>query len=209
MQPYGGEAADLITVAQLTPTQRAKREIWFREKWKARPRARMHPVQVVHRVVARGLGHGLELQSQVRSQWDISGGCERPVPFEMNGAPARLKGGRHARAEGLPHSLVLHVRCRKCRWCLEKRRNQWAYRAQVEIAHAPRSWFVTLTASPGWHSLLGMLASARLTAGGTDMQTLSAQEQFVELCAELGREVTLMLKRLRKQTGVTFKYGVS
>lgn len=38
------------------------------------------------------------------------------------------------------------------------------------------------------------------------MQTLSAQEQFVELCAELGREVTLMLKRLRKQTGVTFKY---
>lgn len=163
-------------------------------------------MRTVHEVVRRGLDKGLRLETQMRSAWDISGGCQSPVPFEMNGLPRRLEGGRHVRAKGLPHSLLLTVRCRKCAWCLGRRRNLWAFRGQVEIASAPRTWFGTLTMGPTEHALMRYRASSRLWRGGTDIELLSAREQFEELCKEFGVEVTLWLKRIRKKLKGKLRY---
>ena len=163
-------------------------------------------MRTVHDVVRRGLSKGLRLETQMRSTWDISGGCQSPVPFEMNGAPRALQGGRYVRGKGLPHSLLLTVRCRKCAWCLGRRRNLWAFRGQVEIAAAPRTWFGTLTMGPTEHSLMRYRASSRLWRGGTDLELLSAREQFEELCKEFGVEVTLWLKRIRKKLKGKLRY---
>lgn len=202
----GRRPADLISVAQLTP--RSGRPISGRVARAVKPpvRARVHDVNVVHDVVRRGMGHGLQLQSQMRSTWDISGGCQSPVPFEMNGAPRVLRAGRYVRGQGLPHSLILTVRCRKCAWCLGRRRNLWAFRGQVEIAASPRTWFGTLTMGPTEHALMRYRASSRLWRGGTDIELLSAREQFEELCKEFGSEVTLWLKRLRKKIKGKLRY---
>lgn len=199
-------AADLISVAQLTPIEGRPHIGRTAGLVKVSGRSKLHDVRTVHDVVRRGMGRGLRLETQMRSSWDISGGCLSPVPFEMNGAPRSLKHGRHVRAQGLPHTLLLHVRCRKCAWCLSRRRNLWAFRGQVEIAAAPRTWFGTLTMGPTEHALMRYRASSRLTRGGVDIELLSPREQFEELCIEFGREVTLWLKRTRKATKGKLRY---
>ena len=44
-------------------------------------------------------------------------------------------------------------------------------------------------------------ARQRLWSGGTDFDALSPAEQFAERMTEIGREVTLYLKRVRKESG--------
>lgn len=46
----------------------------------------------------------------------------------------------------------------------------------------------------------------RLGAGGTDFDTLPPDEQFAERLKEIGREVTLWLKRVRKVSGAPLRY---
>lgn len=49
-------------------------------------------------------------------------------------------------------------------------------------------------------------ARQRLWSGGTDFDALSPHEQFMERMTEIGREVTLYLKRVRKESGARVRY---
>lgn len=99
-----------------------------------------------------------------------------------------------------PHptqSLEMHVRCKRCDACLDARRRDWGKRARLEVKRASRTWFVSLTLAPWVHSQHGILARQ----GGGD-----ATEQNKIRLDLFGREVTKYLKRLRKNSGVRFRY---
>ena len=49
-------------------------------------------------------------------------------------------------------------------------------------------------------------ARQRLWSGGTDFDALSPHDQFMERMTEIGREVTLYLKRVRKESGARVRY---
>lgn len=84
-----------------------------------------------------------------------------------------------------PFYLEILRPCRRCPTCLLARQKQWQARACSEFDNAKRTWFVTLTLRP----------EARFYAlidGG--------YKKFLD------REWTLMLKRLRKNIALPFRY---
>lgn len=74
----------------------------------------------------------------------------------------------------------------------------WQGRAITEFQYAARTWFGTVTLSPDEHYGLDARASARLFRKGVAFGKLSSSEQFVERAREMGSEMTLFIKRLRK-----------
>lgn len=105
----------------------------------------------------------------------------------------------------VPRHIDIAVRCRKCEPCQRARRYHWSQRSISEIEAAPRSWFGTLTLRPAEQFRLVATARARLIRAGTDYDHLSPDEQFIEDCQELKRQLQLYLKRLRK-SGIAFRY---
>ena len=103
-------------------------------------------------------------------------------------------------------SMILHTRCRKCETCMRLRASEWTYRAISEVREAARTWFGTLTLSPESQHLMVSRARQRLWSGGTDFDMLSPNDQFSERMREIGREVTLYLKRVRKESGAALRY---
>lgn len=104
---------------------------------------------------------------------------------------------RHQRgSKGNPSlEIAIKVPCRKCARCMRFRRLTWRDRCAVEIAQAPRSWFVTLTFD-AMH-LAGVLMEAhKLPARRTLPQRVEAAAY---------RHVQLYFKRLRK-AGYKFRY---
>lgn len=89
------------------------------------------------------------------------------------------------------------VRCRQCAVCLRMRRRQWVARALGEFACHPgkRTWFVTLTCNPDTRYRHQALARERY---GFGFGSLTPERQLGLSLLELGRTVTLYLKRLRK-----------
>lgn len=106
----------------------------------------------------------------------------------------------------VPLTVELWTRCRKCAACCNQRAKLWRARAYEEARAAPRTWFGTLTVNPGNAHLLMSATRKRLADQGVDLDTLPAAERFRERCRELGREVQLFLKRLRKQTKAPIRY---
>lgn len=198
----GGAAADLITSAQVTPLAAAA-SLSRAASFGKRRSHRLYPIDQVIDVVRRGYGAGFRQTGHTRGEWDIAADCQSPVPVQMDGAPCSLQGKR---LPGRSFGLTLFTRCRKCARCLKRRSILWARRATDEITFSPRTWFATFTARPAEQSLLRMRASHRLRQGGTDLRALSPAQQFEELCKEFGSELTLYLKRLRKNTGAKFRY---
>lgn len=202
----GGEAADLINTAQVTPRHRERLREAQRVRRKVGRRNRLYPVREVYRTAALGMGRGFRQTGLTKGEWDLAPGCAAPVPVQMDGAPARMVGGRHVRADGKPFGLTLFTKCRRCADCLRKRRNLWAYRAQEEVKNAVRTWFATFTLNPHEHALVRFRASARLRARGSNLEVLPESDQSEEIAAEYRRQVTLYFKRLRKQTGANLRY---
>lgn len=202
----GGEAADLINTAQVTPLHRDRLRERARRSGKVRRRMRLYPVKEVYRVAALGMGRGFEMRSPTAGEWNLAPGCEKPVPVQMDGAPAILRGAGYVRAPGKPFGLTLWTKCRRCADCLRRRRNLWAYRAQEEIKLAARTWFATFTLNPHWHAVMRMRASVRLADRGSNLEMLPGDDVGAEVSAEYRRELTLYFKRLRKQTGAQLRY---
>ena len=69
-----------------------------------------------------------------------------------------------------------------------------------------RTWFLTLTLSPEAHFKHRLLAYQRLRAKGEEFDRLDAERQFRELVTEANREITLYLKRVRKESGAPLRY---
>lgn len=176
-------------------------------------------VSDVRALCANALLQGAVAHSPARVEWDCSGSCESPVFVLWWGRPETRP--KRLRAETVEDfvaliriaersqgsaSLEIWARCRKCRRCLQLRTRHWAYRAKAEIAAAPRTWFGTFTLSPEQHHVIASRARHRLSRGGTDFDCLSQEQQFEERCSEVQRELTLWLKRIRKNSGAKLRY---
>lgn len=119
---------------------------------------------------------------------DLSGRCESPALLEYTGRPDPA-----LEPHEKPLFLDAAVRCRRCAWCLRQRARDWADRASCEATSAVRSWFITLTLRPQDHYLM-------VCRAGSD--TFAARHR------QIGREITLYLKRIRKESGARFRYIV-
>lgn len=108
---------------------------------------------------------------------------------------------------GPSHVLEMDVRCRQCVECLKARARHWKLRAQAEIkATEGRTWFGSITLRPEAHFMAMSRARLRLAAQGIDFDRLDAKEQFSERVREIGPEITLWLKRVRKESGAMLRY---
>ena len=146
-------------------------------------------------------GAGVFKPGQV--QWDVYGRCTSPVVVERHARERSVADG-HAfqmgKREFVPITVTMETPCRKCEACLRHRARSWALRAQQEINAAARTWFATLTLSPDKHYLMLLRAKARLSARGVSFEALTPEEQFAERHASVSKELTLWVKRLRKNT---------
>lgn len=135
--------------------------------------------------------------------WDVSRGCEDPVPVthysRQTGKVKALRTGK------IPPGieLVMLTPCRRCRVCLKRHARLWRERAVHEIQNSDRTWFGTLTLSPEEHTRVDHLCA---TAIGRKFWNLPPGKKFAARKKVIGREITLYLKRVRKESGVPFRY---
>lgn len=102
--------------------------------------------------------------------------------------------------------VTIHVPCRACRPCLRARATLWRGRAVAEFAAAPRSWFGTITLEPQAHALMGARAAHTLALGGEDFDALEDESKLAARHRECSIELTRYLKRVRKESGGSFRY---
>lgn len=168
--------------------------------------------------------------------WSVAGRCHSPVNITLMGRPSAKPGpvGWHHPASSVvshgkafwrnaqtwprnvivrdwnnaPLWLDIEAPCRKCPACLKKRARMWTFRSLAEIRAAKRTWFGTLTLNPASHYKMLCAATLRMKNAGVLWSELSAEEQFIERCSEIGKEITLMLKRIRKNSNASFRYLV-
>lgn len=167
-----------------------------------------HSTSTVERVALRALASGgSAADASLRYvKWDIAGKCRNPVLVEMRGRPLTKAGGGVFPLEGKHMSVDMWTRCRRCDPCLRARRLLWQDRGRVEYASAPRTWLLTLTNSPERHAHQLSLVRRALAKQGVDYDALAYGEQFTLRAAEMGKEHTKFLKRLRKNSAAPFRY---
>lgn len=179
-------------------------------------------VRDVRRLAAAALGKGGKVVGPGVIRWDVSAGCLTPRYVEVVGRSAlattkdgvRLQGDLHANPRPrMGHisnfsdpncTLEILTKCRRCAPCLKARSLEWTYRAKRELRAAARTWFGTMTLSPGEH----FLASARweYAKAGRTWAELSPDEQFQAEHEVICKEITRWLKRVRKESGAPLRY---
>ena len=117
--------------------------------------------------------------------------CEKPIPFELFARSRKISGR-------VVYTVYGALRCRKCAACAKRKAMFWTGRAITEYHRSARTWFGRLTLCPDEHHLIDARAQVRLGTRGVAWQQLSAKEQFAERAKEVGVEMTLYMKRLRK-----------
>lgn len=140
-------------------------------------------------------------------QWSVAGNCQSPHFVEVL-ARRELKRERmivSTEKSNATHRLELWVRCRQCEACRKAKAGHWRLRAQNEYRVAPRTWLVTCTFRPDVQQTALDRARHRLAKQGVDFDALPDAEKFELRHRILQREVTLFLKRLRKD-GAAFRY---
>lgn len=83
----------------------------------------------------------------------------------------------------------------------------WIHRALQEADAVDRTWFVTLTGSADYQFRAELRAERSELARGNRWSELTDPQRFAARCKEFGKDVTLWLKRLRKE-GCVFRYLV-
>lgn len=161
-------------------------------------------------LAARALQHGGRQTGPRTTEWEIAGKCERPIMRELHSRHYDRDGTCRSSAGKPPARTVrLSVRCRRCAACLARRRYLWASKAKNEIGLGVRTWFVTLTFDEQQHFEAQLAATQRLAKQGVSFKLLSDDEQFLERHKELGRKLTLYLKRLRAHTMLCKRYDAN
>lgn len=136
---------------------------------------------------------------------DYSRGCVNPPVLELTGRPDVVTVGLGIEKLA-PLFVDLQVPCRKCPVCLEHRRRLWTARGIDEVRASSRTWFGTLTIAPETRFRCGLIARSEAATRGKDYGLLSASEQFKAIERVTSREVTLWLKRVRKNSKAKFRY---
>jgi hypothetical protein len=169
-----------------------------------------HDLEQFVSTASKGLDMGARMTSASTMQWNLAPKCQNPVYREFNARPrpAGMKPWQHTvrDIEGR-RDIELDTRCRKCPPCLRLRAAYWRLRAQSELSSTKgRTWFGTLTLSPESHFQMLCRASLRLAERGETFEGLEAGRQFAERHREISRELTLWVKRVRKESGVPLRY---
>lgn len=160
------------------------------------------------RLISRALASGGRQVSASRVVWDVAGDCERPVYREVASRPDATPNKHIVVRPGRAHGLILELalRCKACSRCLRLRAGQWKARALREWEVAPRTWFGSLTIAPDHQHRFLEQARRKEALQGVDFDGLSELEQFRCRHREISRELTLWLKRLRKESEAPLRY---
>lgn len=153
-------------------------------------------VEAIQRLFVRGMASDTFTRHSNRAgTWDLSQGCESPVPVVLYSKQTGLAKNFRPDFKGVPGiELNLLTRCRRCGWCLKRKTWEWATRAETEIQRAQRTWFGTLTLRPDEHIRMEWKAATKIG----NFAAQAPRKKFELLSNETGREVTLFFKRLRK-----------
>lgn len=187
-------------------------------------------------LATKALEGGAQRDTLARFKWDISGGCESPIGFDLWARPESDPDNRDALWAGVRsdirrtliregliapwrmrgftwfpgrnHTLgvELTVRCRKCQWCLRARARQWRIKAELEMQRASRTWFCTFTLTPDMQFRALNEARDIDAKSGGDFEGNSSEDQFRKVCHVIGLDITRYVKRVRKQSGVPLRY---
>lgn len=155
-------------------------------------------------LIAHAMRNGAKATALGSCEWNIAGDCSNPYGRTLKAPPFMDAHGRYQRRCAL--YIDIYTRCRKCEACLRHRAALWRIRARAETRDSVRTWFGTLTLRPEalWlHTLRAMDVSAK---NGHVWERLSEKDKFVVIHNLISRDITLAIKRLRKNTGVPFKY---
>lgn len=169
--------------------------------------------EAVARVFGRALAHGAERPHPYRVVWDLAPRCQDPIGVTLTAAPSEgvmTRTGRYVEINP-PFSrptltVELLTRCRKCEPCRRRQAAQWRFRARAETMSGVRNWFGTMTLAPDWRYRLQVLASREADRRDDDYDSLEPQARFSLYAKHAGVLVTKWLKRVRKQSGVRFRY---
>ena len=191
---FFAEGEDLNIHSQVTP----------------RPIRREVPLEHAYRLAADALAQGGVRTSRGSVTWDLSGNCAAGVHTEVYARPSSGKIGRGRDLvvirpkEGHPMFVDIVTRCRKCDQCRRHKARLWRARATAEWHCAARTWFGTLTANPTAQYIWAARARARV--GMPTWDGMPEERQFAETASEAGRDITLWLKRIRKESGARLRY---
>jgi hypothetical protein len=181
------------------------------------------------------VNQGAKIVSATTIHWPVYGKCTNPKLVTIHGNPAgdrwidddawgdpivsRSKRRTHLpgsvainaatgrlRLRGNPMWVDIEVRCRKCPQCLRARSYEWTQRAKLEYVQSQRTWFGTMTLTPHEHNQAVNRCRQLLARQGVDYDCLPPGEQFGHHVAAVTREVTLWLKRIRKESGAKLRY---
>lgn len=168
----------------------------------------------VRRAIAAALDRGATKPVKFRKgttnahTWATSyaANCSSPITVEQIGR--RLTKGAKS-----VHAVVMtgdgyvvneiEVPCRLCENCLRRRAAHWRLRALSETKAAVRTWFSTLTLTPDAHAQVAMALRLEAARNGDDFDALSPEKQFACRHFVICRELTLYLKRIRKDANST------
>lgn len=136
--------------------------------------------------------------------WDVAGVCKDPFLLDLSARKYVDRATAEISSKFL--WIQISVKCRTCSTCLHERRNQWGTRGVSEFHKASRVWFGTLTFDAEAALQLRYSAITRLEKSGTSFVKLTTAEQFHELEKQTYREMSLWLKRLRKETKAKYRF---
>lgn len=132
--------------------------------------------------------------------------CDSPVEFFYRGHPDAMRVGLGLEPDQRAVATV-YGRCRRCAACLRARGRLWTARACSETAVAQRTWFGTLTVAPDHRTRLSYAADlAASRARCEPWSALSTPEQFRYLVDAASADLTLYLKRVRKNSKARLRY---
>lgn len=157
-------------------------------------------------------------------RWEASfaGNCQNPVTVELNARPTRKDRKMvEVPSEGKSMTVSMEVPCRLCENCLKRRAAHWRIRTLAELrageAVGARTWLTTLTIEPMERQrLLDRLRSnigyKRERKPGesvlVDFESLDESEQFQRKHAEISKEITRYMKRVRENSGAMLRHIV-
>lgn len=159
-------------------------------------------------IAGDALQRGARVTSPISIAWDVSGKCTSPVSRTVQARRSPNRGRYLEVGAGSAGSLYMDMElpCRKCAACLAKRAYQWRQKALRETGVSQRTWFFTLTLAPEWQQR--HLDGARRAAArkGEDLDCAQAGAIFLARHAQISRELTLWLKRMRKASSARIRY---
>lgn len=168
----------------------------------------MDDLDQINRLQAKAVFDGAHRRSVTSTHWDVSANCEKPVTIERHGRVSAKIGELTVTplTDGASKTVAIEARCRKCSACLKMKQVSWAYRATQECDWSTRTWFCTFTLTPQMQYHYDLLTIRKLADSCVSDVSLSSEELFIEKHRQISKYFTKMFKRLRKNTGVQFRY---